>query len=239
MKGIEKMKKTTLASILVLTSLLIGVSGVAAHSNHDHSYTGIKWEFTDQTKMNINEKLNKYPNTISFGLSRLENKIMDQYGVKDGRIFDAKVGNKLVRFQRTVSGIKILKHIGTERALNVVSLPVNKVARVIPTSTTEIHVGHNHSHFPYEWVFSEKIQKRIERKIKSGNLNGLVGLSKFERAELNRYGIQTGMTFMSFAMHSGLMNKLTSGGIQIVEVLAPDQVAALPSSFGSSISLKN
>jgi len=103
----------------------------------------------------------------------------------------------------------------------------------------ETHVGHNHSHFHYEWVFSEKIQKRIERKVKSGNLSGLVGLSKFERAELNRYGIQTGMTFMSSAMHSGLMNKLTSGGIRIMEVTAPIEVASLPGNSVVKFSSKN
>jgi len=108
------MKKTTLASILVLTSLLIGISGVSAHSDHDHTYTGIKWEFTDETQKNINEKLIKYPNNISFGLSRLENKIMDQYDVKEGRIFDAKIGNNLIRFQRTVSGIKIMEHVAVK-----------------------------------------------------------------------------------------------------------------------------
>lgn len=53
------MKKTALASALIIATLLIGNSAVLAHSEHDHSYTGIKWEFTDQTNAKINAQLKK------------------------------------------------------------------------------------------------------------------------------------------------------------------------------------
>ena len=234
------MKKTILASALIVAGLLVGASVALAHSEHDHSYTSIKWEFTDQTNANINAQLKKYSQVKSFGLSIFENKIMDQYGVTEGRTFDAKIDNKLFRFQRTTSGIKILKQMKAERAFKAISLPVNKVFQATPTTmTTKSHAAHDHSHFPYEWMFSEKIQKRMENKIKSGNLNGLFGLSKFDRAELEHYGIRVGMTFMSSALHSRLMGKLTTGGIQIMKVVEPAKVAALPQRIGKSISLHN
>jgi hypothetical protein len=234
------MKKTILASVLIMAGLLAGTSVALAHSEHDRSYTGIKWEFTEQTNVNINAQLKKYSQVKSFGLSRLENKIMDQYGVKAGRTFDAKIDNKLFRFQRTASGVKIVKQMKAERAFNVLSLPVNKVFQAVRTSLTfKSHASHDHSHFPYEWIFSEKIQKRIENKIKSGNLNGLVGLSKFDRDELGRYGIRIGMTFMSSVLHSRLMGKLTTGGIRIMKVVEPAKVAALPNGFVSSVSSNN
>jgi hypothetical protein len=220
--------------------LLVGNSAALAHSEHDHSYTGIKWEFTDQTNANINRQLEKKSDAQSFGLSRFENKMMDQYGVKEGRSFDAKVGNKLFRFQRTTSGIKIVEQMKVERAFNSVSLPINKVYQATRTSMRiNSHAGHDHSHFPYEWTFSEKILKRIENKINSGNLDGLVGLSKFDRAELEHYGVRVGMTFISSALHSQLMGKLTTGGIQILEVVEPAKVASLPKSFVNSVSLNN
>ncbi len=230
------MKKTILASALIVAGLLVGASVALAHSEHDHSYTGIKWEFTNETKANINAQLKKYSQVKSFGLSRFENKIMDQYGVKEGRTFDAKIDNKLFRFQKTTSGIKIVKQMKAERAFNSRSLPVDKNFQVARTSmTTKSHAGHDHSHYPYEWMFSEKIQKRMEDKIKSGNLKGLVGLSKFDRAELEHYGIRVGMTFISSALHSRLMGKLTTGGIQIMKIVEPTKVAALPNEFASSI----
>jgi hypothetical protein len=234
------MKKTILASALMVACLLIVASVALAHSEHDHSYTGIKWEFTDETNANINAQLKKNSQVKSFGLSHLENKIMDQYGVKEGRTFDVKIGNKLFRFQKTTSGVKIVKQMKAERAFNALSLPVNKVFQAARTSmTSKSHAGHDHSHFPYEWMFSEKIQKRMENKIKSGDLNGLVGLSKFDRAELERYGIRIGMTFMSSVFHSRLMGKLTTGGIQIITVIEPAKVAALPKGFSTSVSLNN
>jgi len=234
------MKKTILAFALITAGLLAGTSVALAHSEHDHSYMGIKWEFTDRANANINAQLEKYSQVKSFGLSRFENKIMDQYGVKEGRTFDAKIENKLFRFQRTTSGIKIVKQIKAERAFNALSLPINKVFQAVRTSmTSKSHTGHDHSHFPYEWMFSEKIQKRMENKIQSGNLNGLVGLSKFDRAELEHYGIRVGMTFMSSVLHSRLMGKLTTGGIQIIKVVEPAKVAALPKGLTNSVSLSN
>jgi len=234
------MEKTVLASILVMTVLLIGTSVALAHSDHDQSYTGIKWEFMDQTNSNINRQLAKYPQAKSFGLSRFEKKMMNQYGLKEGRTFDAKIDNKVFRFQRTTSGVKIFKQMKAEPAFKVLSLPVNKVFQAISTSmVSKTHAGHDHSHFPYEWMFSEKIQKRIEDKIKSRNFNGLVGLSKFDRAELEHYGIRVGMTFISSALHSRLMGKLTTGGIQIIKVVEPTEVAALPKGLSDSVSLNN
>jgi hypothetical protein len=176
----------------------------------------------------------------SFGPSRFENKIMDQYGVKEGRTFDAKIDNKIFRFQRTTSGVRVVKQIKAEQAFNALSFPVNKVLQAVSTSmTSKLHEGHDHSHFPYEWMFSEKIQKRMVNKIKSGNLNWLVGLSKFDRAELDHYGIRVGMIFMSSALHSRLMGKLTNGGIQIIKVIEPAKVAALQQRIGKSVSLNN
>jgi hypothetical protein len=234
------MKKTILASALVMVSILAGTSVALAHSEHDHSYTGIKWEFTEETNVNIVAQLKKYSQVKSFGLSRLENKIMDQYGVKEGRTFDAKIDNKLFRFQKTTSGVKIVKQMKAERAFNALSLPVNKVFHAARTSMTfKSHVGHDHSHFPYEWMFSEKIQRRMENKIKSGDLSGLVGLSKFDREELEHYGIRIGMTFMSSVFHSRLMGKLTTGGIQIITFVEPAKVAALPKELTNSVSLSN
>jgi len=232
------MKKAILASVL-MASFLVGNSNAIAHSDHDHSFTGIKWEFTDQTNANIRGQMEKYPQTQSFGISRFENKIMDQYGLREGRTFNAKIDNKSFRFQRTTSGVKLVKRVDAEQAFNLVSLPINRVHQTIPTSTMQRHIGHDHSHFSHEWVFSEKIQRKVEDKIKSENLSGLVGLSKFDRVELEHYGIRVGMTFMSSALHSRLMAKLTTGGIQIMKVVAPTKVAALPSNLSNSAFLTN
>lgn len=233
------MKNAILASALVMASLFIGTTETIAHSDHDHSYTGVKWEFTDQTNDNIKRKMEKYPQGQSFGLSRFENKIMDQYGLQEGRTFDDKIDKKIFRFQRTTSRVKLVMHVGVERAFNTISLPINKALQTVHTSTAKSHVGHSHSHFPHEWVFSEKVQNKMEHKIKSGNLSGLVGLSKFDRIELERYGIRVGMTFISSALHSKLMGKLTTGGIQIMEVIAPTKVAALPNHLNNTTSLTN
>lgn len=165
---------------------------------------------------------------------------MDQYGLKVGRTFDAKVDNKLFRFQKTTSGVKIVKQVKVERAFNALVLPVNKAFQTARISMTfNSHNGHDHFHFPYEWVFSEKIQKRVENTINSGKLEGLVGLSKFDRAELERYGIRIGMTFNSSVLHSQLIAKLTSGGIQIIEFVEPAKVAALPKKIVSLVTMNN
>ena len=47
------------------------------------------------------------------------------------------------------------------------------------------------------------------------------------------------MTFISSALHSRLMGKLTTGGIQILEVVEPAKVASLPKGLVDFVSLNN
>jgi hypothetical protein len=212
---------------VLFTVILLASSLALAHSGHNQAHLISKWIFSQKAESQIEVILDQ--ETRNMGLSTLERKIMDRYGLKTGHTFDSSIGNSTYRFQRTASGLNFAKMLIAENAATHESIPVNKEFQVMPVAFAQkSHTGHDHSQFPYEWVFTPKVQQRIERNILNEKPFGLIGLSSFHLKKMDRYGIKEGMTFMTVVHYSHLMAKRTSSGFHIVDVTVPEKVANLP-----------
>ena len=225
------MKKSKMKYTPILISAVFFLNGsfVAAQSVHDHSHMNKEWVFSQKIERKIESVLAINPAERAIGLTAMGKKVMDNYGLKVGRTFDAKVNDATWRFGRTTTGLKVIKRI-SHRKINLYgSVPVNKTVQIVTIAWSRpSHSGHNHSHFPYEWVFTRKIQKKIKNNTQKGNFNSMIGLSRFAQKKLDQYGIKLGATFVTRAHNSPFMVKRMSSGIKILDIIETDEVALLP-----------
>ena len=92
-----------------------------------------------------------------------------------------------------------------------------------------IHIGHDHSFFPYEWTFTQETQDKISKSMNRNNDDYiLIGLSKFEQSMLKKYDIKYGNTFNTTVKDHQLMIEKVSSGIKIINHKQLDNVAMAP-----------
>lgn len=223
-----KTNKAKLIPVLISAAFLLNGATVYAHSNHDRSHMKMKWVFNKKVENRVDFILKTNPNENLIGLTSLEKKVMDRYNLKAGRTFDAEVQNTTYRFERNTTGLKVIKKMPYKNVSLYESIPVNKTRKIVQMGWSQpSHSGHNHSHFPHEWVLTSGIQEKIKNNIKSGNPHTLIGLSSFHQKKMDRYGILPGMTFSTRLNYSPVMVKRTASGVQIVDVIDPRNVAML------------
>ena len=206
MKTSTTLKKTfAIAALISLTT-----APVYAHSGHDRSNIPLKWNFAQNVQ---NKIASQYQNT-AVGLSKLDQKIFRDYGIRIGNIFKAYVNGQSLVIQRTSLGIQILdaKHYSNMAALP--EIPIHKIhwASKIAMST---HPGHDHKTLPKAWTFSLKTADKIAVKATADQLPFSIGLSSHERNVMKAYDIRIGNTFQSRIAGHDLTVTLTSSGLTV------------------------
>ncbi len=85
------------------------VSGGVAHHGHDHSRVPAEWTFGQATHDRIFYRLHDEHPVASVGLSKFEQKLFDEYGIKVGQVLNTRVLGLPFTFERTSSGVAVHK----------------------------------------------------------------------------------------------------------------------------------
>ena len=228
------MKTTTMIQTLTATaiSILFSAGLATAHSDHDNTRLGMQWKFSDKVEAKIQARGSLQGNGYYIGLSKHEQDVLEQYDIRPGNTFTAKVGRVSAHVKRTMAGIQI-----TDTGVMDISakeqLPIRPVTRIsrIPTGNTMNHAGHEHAEKPYEWSFGETTQDRLAQRL--GNKDVVfVGLNHLEQTLLDNYNIKVGNKFHTMAKGQALMAERTSGGIKVMGAIS-NQVAQANSGQGN------
>jgi len=88
---------------------LVSMGNQHAHVGHDHSYLPYEWEFANKTMNRIQNRMDQEDTAHYVGLNRFEQKLLNKYGIKAGNTFHAYINGADVLFERTASGVKVVK----------------------------------------------------------------------------------------------------------------------------------
>tara|TARA_B100000686_G_scaffold344472_1_gene427148 strand:- start:699 stop:1385 length:687 start_codon:yes stop_codon:yes gene_type:complete len=222
------MKNTTIIQKALAIGFIIVLSFTSAyaHSSHDHSNLPLKWNFSDATKAKVLEKMNSEKWSGSVGLSRLEQKILSNYGIHVGNSFNSMLNEKSLLIKRTSLGIKVIETEGVLDMTHISEVPFRRSNAVSKVSMNRSHSGHDHKILNKEWMFTSKTEAKIDRNIQKASYPIFVGLSSHQRNAMEAYGIKTGNLFRTQIAGQDLLVTRSSGGIMI-EKASSIEVASL------------
>lgn len=209
----------TAASIIALTS-----APVYAHSDHDHTNLPLKWNFSQDTQSKVEQKLTQQIKSSAIGLSKLDQKILHDYGIHVGNKFKAMIDGKSLLAKRTSLGIIVLDSNNFSNMTNLQEVPIRNLNLVSRVSLNS-HSGHDHKKLDKAWTFAPKTAAKISKKINKGNYPAPVGLSVHERNVLDAYGIKVGNTINTQISGQNLSVTRTSGGL-IIDQNIPLEIAS-------------
>ncbi|MCZ6540455.1 MAG: hypothetical protein O6704_02275 [Nitrospinae bacterium] len=151
---------------------------------------------------------------VAVGLSRLEQRMLEKYGIQIGKSFITQVQDELWSVTRTSTGLRFEESLGPLAAVNLQSLPMIQTHyRIVPVSVQGID---REDRLPYlAWVFDQALQEKIQNRIFLKGVPSAIGLSRFQQKLLQRYGIQLGQSFRSSMAGRILTVKRVSLGLQI------------------------
>lgn len=163
------------------------------------------------------------------GLTHFEQKKLDHYDIDIGNKFNTQLRGINFLMERTSSGMKI---VSANQASNVAyndQVPIKENNRVSNASLNhKSHVGHNHGHLPYEWIFNVETQKKIAQGMVQNKKDIYVGLNQFEQSLLKEYDIKPGNTFQTtIAGHKFIIEKATSG-VRVINHVETQGMAMAP-----------
>ncbi len=213
------MKTTaTLKQAIAIGSLIAISSSTAwAHSNHDHSTLPLTWKFSKNMATRIQSDLSAENFAGFLGINSVEQKRFDHYGLKVGNKFNSKLDGMNLTIERTSSGIKILNPSKFSRAANNEQVPIRPAQNARPVSLNpKAHSGHDHSYVPFEWVFGEKTQAKLLKRVQMDN-TGFVGITSFELDMLDRYEIKVGQSFHTEIGGQDYIVERASSGVKVVK----------------------
>ncbi|MCH7650985.1 MAG: hypothetical protein IIA63_07480 [Nitrospinae bacterium] len=178
----------------------------------------------------VAEKINKSlaRGEVAVGLSRLEQRMLEKYGIAFGKSFITQVQDELWRVTRTSTGLRFEGSLGPLAAVNLQSLPMIQTHyRIVPVSVQGID---REDRLPYlAWVFDQDLQEKIQNRIFLKGVPSAIGLSRFQQKLLQRYGIQLGQSFRSSMAGRIVTIKRVSLGLQI-QSIAKDKITSYFSS---------
>ncbi|MCH8933286.1 MAG: hypothetical protein IH923_09475, partial [Nitrospinae bacterium] len=130
---------------------------------------------------------------VAVGLSRLEQRMLEKYGIGFGKSFITQVQGELWRVTRTSTGLRFEGSLGPLTAVNLQSLPMIQTHyRIVPVSVQGID---REDRLPYlAWVFDQALQNKIQNRIFLKGAPSAIGLSRFQQKLLQRYGVQVGQS---------------------------------------------
>ena len=212
MKILTIIKKAfVIVSVLALTS-----TNAYAHSVHDHSNLPLKWHFSDAAKAKVIAKMASGSWNGLLGLSKLEQKIFNNYGINIGDTFNATLEGKYLAITRMSSGVKVMETGGLITGLNyILEIPFRHSNVISKVSAKPVHLGHDHKSLDREWKFPSKTEAKIARRIQNGSYPISVGLTSIEREAMAEYGIKNGNIFRTRVAGQDLVLTRSSSGVTI------------------------
>lgn len=88
------------------------------HMGHDHKRLPVEWSFGDSTNAKIVKHMFEENGSLSVGLTSLEKKLLEEYGIKTGNKFQLSISGHSFLVEKTSSGIIILNHAENENPMN-------------------------------------------------------------------------------------------------------------------------
>ena len=222
----KNINKTTSIVTSIFAASFIWAGSALAAPGHDHSNLPVGWTFDPIVINKISKNLDQGNRAI--GLSPLEQGTLSDYGIKIGNTFKANIDGEMMKVIRTSSGIRVEGTTLAHADGFQVNLPVRQSSRVIRSSFTQNHAGHDHQHLAIEWVFNRAIEKKIANNLENDNASGAIGLSHKEQRILGRYGIKVGNQFNAHVNEMDFTMKRTTMGLQVMKHLHSMPIASLP-----------
>lgn len=215
----------TLAVVIAFTLLLAGCKD-PSYSGQSRTQISEGWMFDPVVAEKINKSLAR--GEVAVGLSRLEQRMLEKYGITIGKSFITQVQDELWRVTRTSTGLRFEESLGPLAAVNLQSLPMIQTHyRIVPVSVQGID---REDRLPYlAWVFDQDLQEKIQNRIFLKGVPSAIGLSRFQQKLLQRYGIQLGQSFRSSMAGRIVTIKRVSLGLQI-QSIAKDKITSYFSS---------
>jgi hypothetical protein len=224
-----KTKISILNALAIAATISLTSTAAMAHSDHDHSTVSYKWKLSQDMASKMERNLVSSNPTSLIGLSHFEQKKLDHYDIDLGNRFNTEVRGINFLMERTSAGMKI---IDANRASNVAytdQVPIKETNQISNASMNhKSHVGHDHGHLPYEWIFNVKTQAKIAQAMVQNKKDIYVGLNQFEQSLLKEYDIKPGNTFQTtIAGHRFLVEKATAG-VRVINHVGAQGVAMAP-----------
>ncbi len=207
-----KNKNFTFLAIIVAFTLLLAGCKDPTYSGQNSSQLSEVWIFDTVVAEKIHKNLAR--GEVAVGLSRLEQRMLEKYGIGFGKTFITQVRGELWEVTRTSTGLRFEKSVGLLAAVNLQSLPmIQSYFRARPASVG----GHERENRApnLAWVFDQDLQDRIQNRIFLKGIPSEIGLSRFQQKILQRYGVQVGQSFRTSVAGSVLTVKRVSLGLQI------------------------
>ncbi len=201
----------TLAVVIAFALLLAGCKD-PSYSSQSRSQFSEGWMFDPVVTEKIHKNLAR--GEVAVGLSRLEQRMLEKYGIRVGKLFITQVQGELWSVTRTSTGLRFERSVGPLAAVNLQSLPMIQTHyRVVPVSVR----GHERENkVPnLAWVFDQTLQNKIQNRIYLKGVPSAIGLSRFQQKILQRYGMQVGHSLRTNVAGRILTVKRVSLGLQI------------------------
>lgn len=200
----------TLAVVIAFTLLLAGCKD-PSYSGQSSSQLSEGWIFDPVVAEKIHKSLAR--GEVAVGLSRLEQKMLEKYGIGYGKTFITQNQGELWSVTRTSTGLRFERPMGPLAAVILQSFPMIRTHyRVIPTSVGGPRATN------LAWVFDKALQNKIQNRIYLKGVPSAIGLSRFQQKLLQRYGIQVGQSFRSSMTGRILTFKRVSLGLKIQSI---------------------
>lgn len=217
-----------LASFLTASLIMTTASLALAHSGHEEERLPLVWVFNEKVNVKIQNEMNRDIGSGLIGLSHLEQRALDRYGIKVGHSFYTAINNMRALVERTSSGIKILEGMTVVGSEVRWQAPVMEAYRAVPSSLRmDSHHGHHHNHLNLSWMFDEFVTVKIERHLQSGGMPLVVGLSATEQKMAENYGVKVGNSFITTLGGNEYLVKRVSTGMQVVKKISDGGPVAL------------
>ena len=214
-------KACVIVSVIALTS-----TSAYAHSAHDHSNLPLKWHFSDAAKAKVIAKMASGNWNGLLGLSKLEQKIFNNYGINIGNTFNATLEGKYLAITRMSSGVKVVEVEGLTHLNYGLEIPFRHSNEIAKISTKPSHLGHDHKSLDKEWTFPSKTEAKIAKRIQNGSYPISFGLTSIEKEAMAEYGIRNGNIFRTRIAGQDLVITRSSSGI-IIDQASKLEVASL------------
>ena len=207
-----KNNRSILLAVVIAFTLLLAGCKDPSYSGQSRTQLSEAWMFDPVVAEKIHKSLAR--GEVAVGLSRLEQRMLEKYGIGFGKTFITQVQGELWRVTRTSTGLRFEGSVGPLAAVNLQSLPMIQTHyRIVPVSVQGID---REDRLPYlAWVFDQALQEKIQNRIFLKGVPSAIGLSRFQQKLLQRYGIQLGQSFRSSMAGRILTVKRVSLGLQI------------------------
>ena len=207
-----KNKKFKTLAVVIAFSLLLAGCKDPAYFDHKVSRLTQGWKFDPVVMKKIHRSLAR--GEVAVGLSRLEQKMLDQYGIGFGTAFFTQIKNEVWKMTRTSTGLRFDKSARLWAGAKLRSFPITPARfKVLPVAYRV--AGRGKKAPDITWKFDKALQDKIQMRIILKGVPSAIGLSRFQQKILQRYGIQVGQSFQTTMAGRVLTIKRVSLGLRI------------------------